>query len=478
MKSFSVFGIYIDIYRKKSDIQNKIDILSNLATDLSYRTYKETLLPLVKKYDLQKTKNHTPQNIMTVNTCMTQGGAAKIAYTLAYKNIHKGLQSSFVSSGQEKITEKNYIHHIPLNTREKQQEGDILNSKTGYLDFFFFQSLQLKNLEAFKSSDILHLHNLHGGYFSLFALPELTALKPTVWTLHDTCSFTGHCGNFLNCNKWEHEKCMQCPFVSLYQALPFDNANFIFENKKQIYKNLAKDTTIVTPSQWLADKVKKSILKDYTVKLIPNGIDTRIFKPYDKNNARETLNLPQNKKILLFACEGGDKSPWKGGEFIQPVYDYFNKNEDIFFIVIGGAKREKIANNYLKLPYVYDESLLATYYSAADLFIYPSKADNHPLVVIESLACELPVITFNTGGIPEIVNHMRTGYVAEHQNLDDFMKGINIFLSDDILRKNAGILGRKTVEEKFTIDLMVLKYLDLYNEVHEKRKKLKKSACD
>ena len=494
--AITIFGIKIRIYKKYyalegeiNTLEGKVFALESKINDLEWNftnftnftakvIYEDNLLTRVKKYELKKPNGTKLKNIISVNTVAKKGGAAKIAYTVANILGKRGLNSVMATSGiheyEEPHKDEKYIKFLPISSHDEYNVLNYLNNQTGYLDFFYYKSLALKNREEFIKADLLHLHNLHGEYFSYFALPELTALKPTIWTLHDTQSFAGHCGFSLDCNKWESEECINCPYVSLYQSLPFDTANFIYKNKKHIYENMASDTVLVSPSNWVIDNAKKSILRDYDIRLINNGIDNSIYKPYNKADVRDELNLPKDKKILMFACDGGDASPWKGGEYIKEVYETFSSNKDLFFMVIGGgSEKELLNNNYLKVPYISDESLLAKYYSASDLFIYPSKADNHPLAVLEALACGLPVITFNTGGIPEIVEHMKTGYVAEHRNIDDFIKGINIFLSDSNLMEKASILGIEIIKEKFTNKLMVDKYFNLYNEVYEKRLALK-----
>ena len=468
----TIFGIKIRIYKKYYALENRLNDLSKFTAKVMY---DENLLDRVKKYKLKKPNGTKLENIVSVNTVAKKGGAAKIAYTVANTLGKIGLNSVMATSGiGENLKDEEYVKFLSITSNEERKFLEYLNNQTGYLDFFYYKSLELKNREEFMNADLLHLHNLHGSYFSYFALPELTALKATIWTLHDTQALAGHCGFSLDCNKWENEECLNCPNISLYQALPFDKANFIYKNKKHIYENMASDTVLVSPSNWLINNVKKSILRDYDIRLINNGIDDNIYKPYNKVDVRNELDLPQNKKILMFACEGGDISPWKGGEYIKDVYEAFGNNKDLFFMVIGGGNKKELLNkNYLKVPYITDENLLAKYYNASDLFIYPSKADSFGIVVAEALACGLPVITFNTGGIPEIVEHMKTGYVAEHRNIDDFKKGINIFLSDSNLMEKASILGVEVVKEKFTNKLMVDKYFNLYNEVYEKRLTLK-----
>ncbi len=425
----------------------------------------------IKKYTIHKNKHENIKNIAIINTVAKTGGAAKIAYTVANEMGKRGFNSTMFTGIYEQLEDEQFVKFSQIGNEKEYNSNYQLSMTTGLIDFYFHSSFDIKNKIEFRKSDIVHLNNLHGGYFSLLALPELTALKPTIWTLHDDNSFTGHCGFSLKCSKWKNESCKSCTCLDLYQAIPFDSADHIYETKKHIYKNISDDIVLVAPSQWLVDRVKKSILKDKEIRCIPNGINEKIFKPYDKKEVRDELNLPQDKKILMFACDGGTTSPWKGGEYILETYNRLSSDKDLFFISIGSGDKISIENgNYLKVPYIKDESLLAKYYSASDLFIYPSKADSFGIVVAEALSCCLPVITFNTGGIPEIVEHMKTGYVANYCDTDDFIKGIKIFLDDKNLRESASNRGRQVVEQKFTNDIMIASYMNLYNEVFERRK--------
>ena len=133
--------------------------------------------------------------------------------------------------------------------------------------------------------------------------------------------------------------------------------------------------------------------------------------------------------------------------------------------VTGNKERRYRNDNFLEFEYIKDENIMAKFYSAADLFIYPSLADNAPLVVLESLACQTPVITFNTGGIPEQVKHKESGYIANYKDGEDFIKGIEIFLADKDLIYNAGLVARQTIEKNFTLDKMISEHIKLYEEI-------------
>ena len=177
--------------------------------------------------------------------------------------------------------------------------------------------------------------------------------------------------------------------------------------------------------------------------------------------SRKSLKLPEDSKIVLFTAELGTDNPYKGGRFVLELAKKY-ENENILFVCLG-AKKESTEANIKYVGYVNDETAIATYYSAADLFLYPSLADNCPLVVLEAMACELPVLCFNTGGIPEMVTHGETGYVAEYENGEDLVRGFDLLLTDPS-SKEMGKKSRERILANFTIEQMNESYLKIYND--------------
>ena len=422
-----------------------------------------------KKTEISLAKSDKLQNILYLNTLLGKGGAAKITYDMLAKNFQN---KGFIT----KVLVNEVFGNIPgedyeLLPRSSQKEQKILNQvqdERTWLDFFHLSSFDIKNLEVFKKCDIFHLNNLHGNYFSLFALPELTALKPVIWTLHDEFAFTGHCAFTYDCNNWTNG-CYSCPNLDEYPAITKDTCNLLYETKKKIYE--ASDFTVLCYSKWMKDRLEKSILKNKDIRFIYNGINEKIFKPYDKKQAREELGLPVNKTILMFCSNGAsDNNKQKGGKYLSEVYETLKSREDLFFVTLGNAKRNYSSENYLNVEYIHDENLMAKYYSAADLFIFPTMAETFGLVVAEALACGLPVITFNTGPMQELVEHMKNGYVATSQNTSDFVTGIELFINNVELKNRASKNARDTVLEKFTIDKMTNAYLALYEEIYNSSK--------
>ena len=406
-------------------------------------------------------------NILHINTLDSIGGAAKVAHRLK-DNLKERGHYSWMLVGY-KFGKSPDVKQIPRN--KYLQFGFNIFSTIILRPYLIFRStFRIKDRTDVKNSDIIHLHNLHGGYFNPLALPELTELKPTIYTLHDMWALTGHCAHSFDCDKWQ-TGCGGCPYLKVYPALWYDVTHKLWGIKKDIYKK--SNFVIVVPSKWMKNKLEKSILSDKKVYLIYNGIDSEIFHPMDKADVRKKLNLPLDKTILMFSAHKGIKNFWHGGDYVLKVLEQID-DENILFLNIGSTenldKRIKKSIEWISIPHVNSETTMAEYYAASDLFVYPSIADSSSLVVVESMACGTPVIAFETGGIPELLTNMRTGYIARYKDVDDFVKGIKLFLNNVDLRTKAGLSARRDVEEHFTLDRMVTLYEELYHTLVPKQK--------
>ena len=308
--------------------------------------------------------------------------------------------------------------------------------------------------------DIIHLNNIHGGYFQTNLLPKLSKIAPIVWTFHDMFPITGHCAHSFECEKWK-TGCGNCERLDIYPAIKKDRTKFLWNYKKKNFKSA--NFTIVTPSLWLKKCVEESFLKNKDVRLIYNGIDLENFQKADKAEARKKLGLPDNKKIVLFSANGGVKNPFKGGEFVFQALKKLKNRNDILFLNIGGEGKQK-SENWLDFGYVKEPKTMAQLYSASDIYLFPTLADNCPLTAIESLACGLPVVTFETGGVPEIVENNKTGFVVEYKNGEMLTNALSRLLDDDDLRQKMSenaVLASK----KFSSERMADEYFDLYKEL-------------
>ena len=248
--------------------------------------------------------------------------------------------------------------------------------------------------------DIIHLHNIHGYYLDIRVLFDYLKKcgKPIVWTLHDCWAFTGHCAHFtaVGCEKWK-TGCNSCPSKKEYpQSLVLDNSEKNYNEKKELFTGL-QNVTLVTPSKWLSDLVKESFLKEYTVKVINNGVNTDIFKPTE-SDFRKRYGI-ENKKIFL-----GVASVWqenKGlGDFIKLSKEL---PEDCKIVLVGLTETQMsmLPKEIIGLKRTENAKQLAEIYTAADVFLNPTYEDTYPTTNLEAISCGTPAVTYNTGGSPE-----------------------------------------------------------------------------
>lgn len=269
--------------------------------------------------------------------------------------------------------------------------------------FSYFSTLKLlKKLDKLKP-DIIHLHNLHNCYINLSLLFKYIKKHniKTVWTLHDCWAFTGHCPYFdiVGCNKWK-TGCYSCPQYKEYPKSLFDNSKIMYRLKRKWFSGV-KNMTIVTPSEWLASLVKESYLKDYPVKVINNGIDLNVFKPTE-SDFRKKYAL-ENKYIVLGVAFGWGRR--KGLDVFVELEKRFDKEKYKIVLVGTDDNIDKLLpENIISIHRTQNQTELAEIYTAADVFANPTREENYPTVNMESVACGTPVVTFNTGGSPEMLD--------------------------------------------------------------------------
>jgi glycosyltransferase involved in cell wall biosynthesis len=405
--------------------------------------------------------------ILHINTICEKGGAALLMVTIA-KNLEEnyGLNNGYIIG---RSSFKNSDDMLSLDKTEKylfgQKKLKRILTEEGF-QYVYMPSecyYSIKMAEKFKP-DIIHLHNTHGDYFQINLIKKLAKTAPIVWTFHDMFPVTGHCAHSFDCEKWQ-TGCGKCQYLDTYPQLVKDRTKCLWKYKRRIYNSV--DFKIVVPSEWLKSIVEKSFLKNKDTRLIYNGINTNIFRKTEKREARQRLKLPLDKKIILFTTHGGKDNQFKGGNFFSRVVDRYKDRSEVYFICVGGkddAEDDKTVNNY---GYVSSRDELSLLYSASDMYLFPTLADNCPLSVLEAMSCECPVVTFNVGGVPELVEHMVSGYVAEYKNEDDLVNGVEMLLAEEVCNK-MGLSARKRVKEYFSMEKMSKSYFDLYNEVLKK----------
>jgi len=398
------------------------------------------------------------KSVVHINTNDARGGAAKFALRLSKYQRDSGLESKVLVGFKDTKLENIYVMPINQNLiiyKKCMEEGKLYYDISG--------SHRLVSNEYILKADIVHLHNLHGGYFNIFSLPLLTNMKPTVWTLHDMYAFTGHCAMAMDCERWE-TGCGNCPDLLSYPSLLHDSTAELLRDKRLVYD--CSQLQIVVPSKWLYEKVSKSILKDQPIEVIYHGIDLKIFKPFDKNYIRKKYGIAEDKIIIGSAAYGGAyNSKNKGSEYIKKCLKVLS-DEDVNFIFInvGSTVESYEGNHVINTGYISDEMELAQIFSGFDIFLFPSLAETFGLVVLEALACGVPVVSFDTGAIKEIVSHGINGFTADYRNEMQLIAYLKQLVNDIDLRRKYSNEARKAALANFKYDKMVEKYDKIYEK--------------
>lgn len=401
-----------------------------------------------------------------------EGGASRSAHRL-----HKGLQKIGLPSQmlvQRKISDDDSIFG-PQTFGQK-----ILAKISPYLNSFPIRRyLNWKNIvfsPAFAPDclvsqiqklfpDIIHLHWVAGGFLRIETIKKINKI-PVVWTLHDMWAFTGGCHYCGSCLRYQ-ENCGRCP--QLFSIQDHDISQSLWRKKKKFWANL--NMTLVAPSAWMASCAKaSSLFQDLRIEVIPYGLDTQIFKPIPKKTAREILNIPLDKKMILFgACE--PSNPRKGFKHLQGALEKIRGNypsDKIELLIFGLSKTEEFSNLGFQvkcLGRIYDDVTLALIYSCADLFIAPSTEDNLPNTVLEALSCGTPCIAFNIGGMPDLIDDGINGFLVPEFKEDELAARLILLMENDSKRSLFSQNARIKVEKKFSLEMQAQQYLKLYEEL-------------
>lgn len=318
-----------------------------------------------------------------------------------------------------------------------------------------------------KSADILHLHWLNHAFMRPQELAQLRKLnKPIVWTFHDSNAFTGGCHVRYACTQFEQE-CGNCPVLKT--SGPNDLSHRIWKDKELAYAGL--NLHIVAPSHWMADSVKRSkLLGKAPVQVIPNTLDTTVFRPHDKSAARKALGLSPDSFLMLSGFMPSKNDKHKGTPYLLNALELFSqkaKGLPLELIIFGNRDVESLPDIPVSATFlgtINDDEKLALAYSAADVFISPSLEDNLPNTVMESLACGTPVVAFNTGGIPDMVQHQQNGYLAAYESSSDLAVGLAwVYHHPD--RETLNQQARAKVESQFAEKVIAQKHIELYQSL-------------
>lgn len=375
-----------------------------------------------------------------------------------------------------------WISRLRRTIRSLAEPGRWLDHMRGIEDFRFpgiwriFEQLP-------GSPDVIHCHNLHGGYFDLRALPWLSSRAEVFLTLHDAWLLSGHCAHSFDCPRWQ-SGCGECPDLRAYPGIRRDATAANWQRKKDIYAQ--SRLHVATPCRWLMDKVESSMLACGIIeaRVIPYGVDLTVFQAADKQQARRQLDLPPDGHVLLFAAKGIRANAFKDYATMRAAVTRVAEaiNEPLLFVALGeDAPPESLGRAEIRfVPFERDPACVARYYQAANLYLHAARADTFPNTVLEALACGTPVVATAVGGIPEQINGLNlgppstvncypieraTGILTPPADAEAFSAAIQLLLGNRALLARLSANAARDAAIRFDLDRHTDDYLNWYRAV-------------
>lgn len=395
--------------------------------------------------------------ILQINAVCEHGSTGKICVGISKLLSNENIENTILYA----VGESSY----PLSLKYETQKQIFFDAFKSYVTGKYgFNSQKatydLLNVIKDYSPDIVHLHNIHSHNCNLEILFDYFKVQSqkVLWTFHDCWAFTGYCPHFtmVGCHQWQSE-CFNCPQYKEYSVF-FDRSGELFRRKKALFSDL--DMTIVTPSRWLSGMVSRSFLNQYPVHVINNGIDLNVFRPVENSSWKKDKNIENKNLILGVSFDWGRK---KGLDIFVELSKRLDPNR-YQIVLVGTNDRldKKLPRNIISIHRTKNQNELAAVYSAADIFVNPTREENFPTVNIEALSCGTPVVTFRTGGSPEIIDET-CGSVVD---VDDIGELENEIVRCCTEKPYSGEACRKRAE-KFDQNDKFQEYIELYRRIYD-----------
>ncbi len=412
------------------------------------------------------------------------GGAERVAADLHRAYRERGL-SAWLAVGTKRTSAPGVIELSPRRTGRATALGRVrTRAGRAFADPRYLPD-RLRGLEdlSFPATrgllglppepvDVLHLHNLHGGYFDLRELPRLSHAVPTLLTLHDTWLTAGHCAYTVGCERWR-SGCGSCPDLGRPIALERDTTAANWRRKRDIFRR--SRLFVAGPSRWVLGEAADSILAEGTVEAfhVPNGVDTSVFFAGDGSTEREALGIARDALVLMFSAQGADTNPFKDLATIRRALPRIARqlgDRPLVLLAVGAAEGSVTdAGRTVLVPYSPDPAVVACHLRAADVYVHMAHGENYPLAVLEAQACGTPVVASAVGGIPETLVPGETGMLVPEGD-DAALAETIAALADDPDRLRAmGAAAARHAAEHHALGTMAEAYLALYERIRGSR---------
>ena len=414
--------------------------------------------------------------VLIVNTSERIGGAAIAASRLVEALKNNGIKAKMLV--REKQTDRLSVIELKKNWWRMWQfiwERILIWKENQFKKHNLFAvdiantGTDITAVPEFQAADIIHLHWINQGMLSLNDIQKiLQSGKPVVWTMHDMWPCTGICHHARECDKY-HQECHHCPYIYKGGGKK-DLSNQVFKKKKEIYQ--LAPVTFVTCSRWLKERASQSaLLNGHTIVDIPNPINTGLFKPQNALVARSRMGLPTDKKLILFGSVNVTDKRKGIDYFIEScklLAEMHPELKEELGVVVYGKNSEQlkplIPFQVFPLDFISNEKDLVNIYNAVDLYVTPSLEENLPTTIMEAMACGVPCVGFNVGGIPEMIDHLHNGYVAEYKSAEDLANGVIWTLNESEYRTLSEEACRKAASN-YSESTIAKKYIDIYNKI-------------
>jgi glycosyltransferase involved in cell wall biosynthesis len=409
--------------------------------------------------------------VLHLSTFDRQGGASRGAYRLHRGLIDLGFRSQMAVQGKLSddptvlgpASRFSKLRHELLALADRAPLALYRNRAAGSFDVQWIGGLPA-SLVSRMTPDLLHLHWVTGGFLRIETLRKLG--RPIVWTLRDMWPFTGGCHVSGDCDRYR-TACGAC--WQLGSDAGRDLTRWVWRRKHRAWR--AIDLNLVAPSRWMADCARaSSLFRDRPITVIPNGLDTSVFKPLDRGFARLALGIEPNRPVILFGAVNLLKDANKGSAILRealPVVGEKLDSSNPQLLIFGSSAPEDAIDFGLETSYLGhlgDETSMALAYNAADLLVVPSRQESFCHTAAEALACGTPVVAFNATGLRDVVDHRINGYLARPYDPEDLAHGVVSVLASE-RREEMATRARRKAEESFDIRIVARRYAELYREI-------------
>lgn len=358
--------------------------------------------------------------------------------------------------------EKTYEINYPLKAKLNNAINELENHLS-IQSILHPAPLSIALDKHFREADLVHYHLLHTGWFSILALPFLTRQKPSVLTLHDPWSLTGHCSYPRSCDRWM-TGCGNCPDLDIMPSMKKDNTRGMWQTKKEVFANSSLE--IIVASKWMLQKVQESpIFSHFKHNVIPFGIDLDKFRPGDSAEARKKLGIYPGNVVL---CLRATVSPFKGLQYINEALDKLPSSTPITILTV---EDKQLFQDYLgkhqliDLGWITDSDLLAEAYRAADIFLMPSTAEAFGVMAIEAMASGKPTIVFEGTSLPEVTFAPKGAIAVPMGDSDALTEALRRLIENKELRNSIGKEARQLAEAHYNWKTHVSRIIELYEQV-------------